>query len=545
MGIHKVICHFCSMQDYFGLTGESVFYSVHYGSQNVVKTKHFSERRICPRGNFCNELAQHKHRVGYNLVDGEFAKTDFALDAIKESFSAMDKSRSAILLSGSLTLEEALLAAKLGEKWGTKLVAQIFPEDEISAKFLNNFSFADLSKMQAVIAIGDIFSLHPTISKFVHDARFADRKNFLAAIDNCRSRTSRFAWSFLNAKPGSVADVIEALANAVSCKEYSIENTGVDESAFEQLVSILKNTENAAVLFSPGIGRFSEPLRVGFWAKELAESKNFQFASFSTGSNARGISRLLNSYGFEPINKVIDAIESGEVESLMCLECDPIEAFPKIFNRIKSMKLVVTTATLPTAIVENANIVISSKHLFEKKGTLLSPMEKIITMDDPFPSPDYPGEMTLLKSLLENEGIRPTAEISEIKEHLGAFHFISEPPDVMKNRSGKLTAVGYHTPHHHGDGSYTRRASWVIRQTKDKDNSVIIGLGLAEEIGVSNGDSLVVSTDAGKSEFSVIIEEDQLDNVVLIPAYMPNGRDVLGWCKSAGFVPIAVTVSKP
>ncbi|RKZ26805.1 hypothetical protein DRQ29_04350 [bacterium] len=171
-------------------------------------------------------------------------------------------------------------------------------------------------------------------------------------------------------------------------------------------------------------------------------------------------------------------------------------------------------------------------------------MEKLITMDDPFPSPDYPGEMVLLKSLLEAEGIRPDAEIDEIKKHLAEFQFISEPPDVMKNQTGKLTAIGYHTPHHHGDGSYTRQAKWVIRQTKDKDNSVIIGPGLAEKIGVSNGDSVAVSTDAGKSEFDVIIEEDQFDDVVMIPAYMPNGRDVLGWCKSSGFVPIEADISK-
>ena len=532
------------MQDYFGLVGESVFDSVHYDSRNVIKTKYFSDGGICPRGNFCNELARHKRRVAYNLVDGNFAKTDFALDLLKKSLSSVDKSRTAILLSGSLTNEETLLAAKLGQKWGTKFVAQIFPEDDISAKLRNDFSFADLPNMNVILAIGDIFSLHPTISKPVHDARFAGRRNFLAVIDNCRSRTSRFAWSFLRSKPGYVADVVESLAKALAGEEYSLENTGVDEDAFEKLVSILQNTENAAVIFSPGVGRFSEPLRVGFWAQKLAEIGKFKFSSFATGSNARGISRILNSYGFCPINEVLDAIDSGEVESLICLECDPIEAFPKTYSKIKSMKFIAATATLPTAIVKNANVVLASKHLFEKNGTLLSPMEKLITMDDPFPSPDYPGEMALLKSLLEAEGIRPEAEIDEIKKHLAEFQFISEPPDVMKNQTGKLTAIGYHTPHHHGDGSYTRQAKWVIRQTKDKDNSVIIGPGLAEKIGVSNGDSVAVSTDAGKSEFDVIIEEDQFDDVVMIPAYMPNGRDVLGWCKSSGFVPIEADISK-
>ncbi|RKZ32815.1 hypothetical protein DRQ33_05210, partial [bacterium] len=385
MGIHRITCHFCSMQDYFGLSGENLFDSVHYDSNNVIKAHYFGERRLCPRGNFCVELAQHKQRVGYSLIDNEFVKGREALDTVANSLDTVDKSKIAILLSGSLTLEEAFLAGKLANKWGTKFVSQISPEDEIVAGFMNNFSFASLPQMQVIISVGDIFSLHPTMAKFIHDARFAERNNFLTTVDNCSSRTSRYAWCNLKASPGKVADLMEALAKAVSGEEYSIDNTGVDKDSFQQLVSTLRDTTNACVLFAPGVGRFSEPLRVGFWAKKLAEARKFQFSAFATGANGKGISRLLNTFDFVSTNEVISAIRSGDVEALLALGCDPIESFPGLYDHFKNIKFIATTATLPTAIVEIADVVIPSYHLFEKSGTILSLVEKLTQLDDPFP----------------------------------------------------------------------------------------------------------------------------------------------------------------
>ncbi|MCD6531715.1 hypothetical protein J7K99_04660, partial [bacterium] len=65
MGTHNITCHFCSMQDMFGLSGDRSFESVHFGVQNLVRPHYFSQKRICPRGNFCVELVQHAKRTAY------------------------------------------------------------------------------------------------------------------------------------------------------------------------------------------------------------------------------------------------------------------------------------------------------------------------------------------------------------------------------------------------------------------------------------------------------------------------------------------------
>jgi len=544
METHKVTCHFCSLQDYFALSADSVQNSANYNPRHSIKAHYTGERPICPRGNYCIELAQHKKRLGYCRIESETAKTKEALDYLDEKLHGIDTTKTAILLSGSLPLEIALLTAKLGKAWNTKYIAQIAAEDEIVAKFLNNFSFDSLNEKQIVLSIGDIFSLHPSIARAIHDARFSGKKRFLATIDICTSRTSRFAWSNLIANPNRVADIVEALFKAVAQENYSIEGTGVEKPVFENLAASLGKAESAAILFAPGVARFTEPERIAFWAKKLADSRKFDFATFSTGSNGRGISRILNSSGFVSTTEVLAAIGNGDIEALMCLGCDPIEAFPGIYGRIKNMKLVAATAAFRTAIVDNANIVLPAKYLFERKGALLSLEEKIVVMDDPLPSPDYPGEEAILNYLLKKENIDISLEQSMIRQQLDSFQFASGEPDRKELSNANLLAIGYHVPHHHGDGSLTRRSSWVERQAGESDNSVIVGMELADKLGVRNGDSVIVTTDSGKSEFGVIIEEDRLDDIILVPAYMPNGRSILGWCNAAGFVPIEAKIEK-
>ena len=545
MGTHNVTCHFCSMQDKFTLSFADVFDSAHFGQESFVKSLYNSgERRVCPRGNFCVELCQHKLRTSYARIDGEHAITDEAISTIASRIGEIEPSKIAILLSGSLPLEDAYLAVKLAQKLGTDLVAQIYSEDDVAAKFLNKFSFDELSLQQTIVAIGDVFSLNPTIARPIHNARFAARRNTFAVIDNCRTRTSRYSWSFLRAKPGKVADIIEALAKNISGENVSINDTGVDASAFERLASIIKNTDKGTILFAPGVAHFAEPLRIGFWAKKLAETKQFNFAAMGTAANGRGISRLLSAFGFSGTNNVLNAIGNGEVDALLCLGCDPIEAYPRMFEHIQKIGFISATTTLPTAIYQIANVVVPSLHLFERKGTLLSLEEKFVSMDDPLPSPNYPGESGVLSALLNNLGESSSVSPSDIQQKISDFTFLVEEPEPHTASSTDLCAIGYHLPHHYGDGSLTRRSTWVRRYAEKSDNAAIISPALAEKLNVKNGDSVAVQTEHGKSEFSVSIENDQFDDVILIPAYMPNARPLLGWCSKAGFVPISASVSK-
>ncbi len=546
MGTHRLVCQFCSMQDPLFLDFEDVFSTAYFGKNGFVQGQYETgDRRICPRGNFCIELAQHKLRTTYSRIDGQKVSSEDALREIEQRTFSIDRKRISIILSGSLPLEEAYLATKLAKAYETRLVAQIFPEDYISARFLNRFSFDDIKNQQLILAIGDVFSLHPSIAKVVHDTRFASRRNVFSVIDDTATRTSRFSWAFLKANHGSVADVVEALSKAVSGEEFSIDRTGVNKALFDQLVGIIKKTEKGMVLFSPGIGSFSEPMRIGFSAKKLADSAKFGFAAFGIGSNGRGISRLLSAMGFATIGEVLKAISDGKVDALLCLGCDPIESFPNLYEHIRKIPLIIATTILPTAIYESANITVPSLTIFERKGTLLSLEEKLVKLDDCLPAPDYPAESSVLSKLLSSLDIDAEAPIVDIKKNLDEFDFAAESPEPQPDvREVRLVAKGYNPAHHHGDGSITRRATWVKRYAETTDNSVIIGPKLARSLLVKNGDSVFVQTNNGQSEFVVSIEEDQPDGVILVPSFMPQGRALLGFCPESGFIPVSAEIKK-
>ncbi len=545
MGKHTVTCHFCSMQDNLIFSSTPPFNSVHFESESALKVDYATTgRRACPRGNYCIELAQHKKRLAYSFLNKEIVKSSKALDRILNAFKSSDPDKIAILLSGSLTLEIAYLAVKVAKTSGVKWLASINFEDIVTSSFLNNFDFEQLSKMQLILSIGDIFSLNPTIARPIHDARFADRKNFLSTIDNCRSRTSRFAWLNLRSKPGKVADLVEALAKAAIGDKYSLEGLSIDKSTFEKLLNSLKDYEKVAILYSPGAGHFHNPDRIGFWAKKLAVSTDAMFAALSTSSNGRGISRILDVNGFGDLNGILKAIRNDKIENLICFGCDPIETFPRIAESISRIPFKVVTATLPTAITQISDVVIPTKHLFESTGTILSLEEKLIKLDDSYPVPDYPCEKAILSDILSSYGKSSVITDSELRTSLKSFSFVTESPAKREFNAGELYAIGFHYPHHHGDGSITRKISWVIKNTLSSDYSVLIGPELAEKINVMNGDSVMVETPIGKAEFAALIEEDQFPDVILVPAFLPQGRQLLGWDDDLGFIPTTAKIKK-
>jgi len=530
MGKHTVTCHFCSMQDNLIFSSTPPFNSVHFESESVLKVDYATTgRRACPRGNYCIELAQHKKRLAYSFLNKEIVKSSIALDRILNAFKSSDPDKIAILLSGSLTLEIAYLAVKVAKTSGIKWLASI--------------NFEDI-EMQLILSIGDIFSLNPTIARPVHDARFADRKNFLSTIDNSRSRTSRFAWLNLRTKPGKVADLVEALAKAAIGDKYSLEGLSIDKSSFEKLLNSLKDYDKVAILYSPGAGHFHNPDRIGFWAKKLAVSTDAMFVALSMSSNGRGISRILAVNGFGDLSGILKAIKNGEIENLICFSCDPIETFPRIAESISRIPKKVVTATLPTAITQISDVVIPTKHLFESTGTILNLEEKLIKLVDSYPVPDYPGEKAVLSDILSSYGKSSVITDSELRNSLKSFSFVTEPPAKREFNAGELYAIGFHYPHHHGDGSITRKISWVIKNTLSSDYSVLIGPELAEKINVMNGDSVIVETPIGKAEFTALIEEDQFPDVILVPAFLPQGRQLLGWDDDLGFIPTTAKIKK-
>ena len=105
-------------------------------------------------------------------------------------------------------------------------------------------------------------------------------------------------------------------------------------------------------------------------------------------------------------------------------------------------------------------------------------------MQDCYPVPDYPGSGGLVEKLLDSEGESAQTNLDEIKLKLDEFNFIEEAPEAAGSPEAEIFAVGYCAPHHHGDGSLTRRASWVIRTIGDRDNAVLIGPALAEKLGI-------------------------------------------------------------
>lgn len=523
MANNSVICHFCSVGDRMILNYSGVDEKAYFGPDAVPTTEFFQgDRGLCPRGNYCVKFTNHKKRFSYGWLEGNQRPVSDVISYVKAVLGRTQSDKIAVIISSSLTCEEALTVAEWANSKGIKWLSMNTPEDYASAFLRNDFTFYNLKNSQAVIAIGDVFSLHPTLTRTIHDARTAKRGNFLAVVDNCRTITSRFAWNFLRLSVDKIPQVIRTIAMYLTGKQYSLDNTDVDNDQLQRFCDTIIKAESGTVLYAHGVGHFTQPNRIGYWAKKLAEARGFNFAGLSTGANARAIARILKSYCFS-FEETFSAILNGKVDALVCLSCDPIDSFPLLYREISKVDFVAATATMPTPITEVATAVIPANFLFEKKGTVLGIDEKLSELTTPIPAPEYPGEIGLLNAL----GAQ-VPERRKVEEVLGNYKFDeSEPNEKQAELLSDIWAIGYIPPHHHGDGSLTRRDIWVERNTLANDNVALIGLTLSEKLGIKEGETIAVETSSGESEFTVEIENDQFADVVLVPMHMPNGRSIM------------------
>ena len=134
-----------------------------------------SGRGLCGRGNYSQELATHKKRLFRAKKNNKYYSITKVAKDLSDALKELQGDRVAILLDGSLTLAEIAKALALAKKLGTKFVASLPAEDIATAPFKNNFAFENIAEAAVNIIIGDVFTLSPTITKLIHDAKAKGR----------------------------------------------------------------------------------------------------------------------------------------------------------------------------------------------------------------------------------------------------------------------------------------------------------------------------------------------------------------------------------
>ncbi|RKZ28565.1 hypothetical protein DRQ36_10280, partial [bacterium] len=488
---------FCPMQDVFLIEEEPRKDAPTLGRKSLYALEYDvnRDRGLCGRGNFCQELATHPSRLFRAKKGVEYSTVEKVASDFAANLQSLSGEKIAIMLDGSLTLEETAKALALAEKIGTKLVALSPAEDIAVAPFKNSFTFEDVSRAVTNVVIGDVMTLSPTITKLLHDARALERGYTIIAIDTVKSRTGWFAHPELITPIGKTTELISAISETIESKrpeDKSLENIGISPGDFDWTVSAIEKASGKGnIIVAPG-WHFADAFGVCAAAKKLAETAKLKFGVLPLTTNSRGIYRLLANAGCD-IAGTYKALYNGELDALLAIDCDPLESLPKS----KIPKIFGLTGQLPTDSYEKVSHFIPSTFLFEKTGTLLGTEEGIIELNEKINGPGVLGAGEIIDKIFSGEAPVP----DNLRETVLNFEEPKESPvAISKIPKAGIIGVGQGHVFHHSDGRYTRRTNFINLHDAENVNAALVPIAIADRLGIKNGDRIRISSESGNAE---------------------------------------------
>jgi len=177
---------------------------------------------LCAKGNLSLELMTHPRRLEAPLVrEGGSARAAsweealaFAAGRIAGIREAHGGDAVGLLLGPHLSNEEAAAAIRLARAIGTPHVDLCEPEDHAvtrgiemsTARPARVEAVEQIDAMNALLVVGDLFTLAPCMAKPALNARYRERRHTVAVLDPTRTRTAWFGRPALRCEPAGEAE---------------------------------------------------------------------------------------------------------------------------------------------------------------------------------------------------------------------------------------------------------------------------------------------------------------------------------------------------
>lgn len=586
-------CPFCSMGCVWRLKrGES---SPYPGEPSPATLDYAAEAgpnrgSLCAKGNLSLELMTHPRRLEAPLVrEGGSERAASWEEALALAASRIAGIREAhggravgLLLGPHLSNEEAAAAVRLARAIGTPHVDLCEPEDHAvtrgiemsTARPARVEAVEEVDAMNALLVVGDLFTLAPCMAKPVLNARYRERRHTVAVLDPTRTRTAWFSRPALRCEPAReavalammLALVLEAggAAGAAWAQEARAalarwriadleRECGLASAQASAVVEALRAGPSSGVLLASEFGATARLDLVAGLAAMLAEAVGARFLALLEGANSAGIRATLEAEGLPGSSghttpELLEAAVTGDVKALLVFGADPVAAFPGTIGgqAMRSASFSLVTAVLRGPATGVAHVVLPSAVFGEKAGTVRGAF----------------GARSALAPVMAPPGrARPDLEILEA---LGAAvpalpvpaSAAPSPPDApaldgaargffaeleLFLRSEAREGVGREPGTHlflaessatnAAEGSLTGQLSWARYAYPEP----LVGLSTthAATLGVRDGDRVRVRSDWGEVVLRVRLDAGLPEGVVTAPHRDPAVRALLRWRREA------------
>lgn len=583
MDTPRSICPFCSMgctwrpgrDPASGCFGEPGVPTLDYDPEGGP-----NRGSLCAKGNVALELMTHPRRFEAPVLreDGRARPAGWdetiahVVDGIERIRAAHGGRAVGILLGPHLTIEEAQAAVRLAEAVGTPHLDLCEPEDHA---VLSGLAFSraaaapvesveQIDAMNALLVVGDLFTLAPCMAKPVLNARYRNRRHTVAVLAPFRTRTAWFGRPTLTCHPNAEAAALSimlalALEGAGERAPAWAEGArrafarvpiadlervaGIAAAQLAPVVNALRAGPTAGVLLASEFGATERIDLVAGLAALLAEAVGARSLAMLEGANSVGIRHVLKEAGYpgpagHTTPELLEAAVTGDVKALLVFGADPVAAHPGTIagQALRAASLSVVTAPLPSNATEIAHAVLPSAVFGEKAGTIrgvFGPPAVLV------PAMAPPGrartDLEILEALdaavTRRPVSRPQRAAPEPMEHgffaeLG-FFFQSEARAALSREPGTHLLLAEASTTNAAEGALTRHLSWARYAHPEP----LLGLSPANAaaLGVRAGDRVRVRSNWWHTELRVRIDASLPRGVVTAPHRDPFVRGLLPW----------------
>ena len=336
---------------------------------------------LCARGNMAFELLRLPARLETPLVAGRATRWPETLRRLAEEIKRLPAGSVGLVLGSDATAEEAraagVFAAKcLGGAPGA--VAFAANEDAVLAEAgaqppVPAADLSALAEAQTVLAIGDVFTLCPVVSRRVLDAKYAKRGNALVYLGPTGAGlTERMAgFKVLAPERRAAAAVLKELAALSSSGSADVtkagkllSGAGLDLAGAAKAAEVLRGSAKTVVLAGS-----ADPVAVRL-GKLIAAALG-ENGSFLAMTEAAGAADVLDNWRpAAGLAGLADRIRKGALKGLVILGADPVSLGALGAEDLKGLALVAAGSAFASATTDAARFVLPTALWMEKSGRL-------------------------------------------------------------------------------------------------------------------------------------------------------------------------------
>ena len=525
--------------------------------------------RVCPRGLYATELLNHPQRVAVPLIrrDGKLRDASWddagaALSSrLNEIIAASGPQSVAIITDSTRSTEELHAVGRLARAVGTTAVSCVSePQDFPLLAAGESAGLSSLEEAGCIIVLGDVFVTHPVLASRIIDSKYAVRGNSLFVIGPRRSNTAWFASEYVQNRPGSEALVVAALLKAVralgktrsAADEWldSVDDaallkaSGISKATVDKMASAFAGAEKAAIVVAPSARGMTDVALVaslaGLVASTAGEEKNCVL--LPSGGNARGALKVATEESWLSLPALVAGLKAGEYKALLTVGADIASACPSVVmtSALAGLEMIGTISLLSGATENEAAVVLAGASWMESGGSAALFDGSVLTWDAAV-SPSWGTRsvcdvVSLLEGALDAPGdSKAKASKPSQPSAVGADSFAMRLEAVRASVSAPvsfgMTAISLPATGHSGSGSVTGRMDWAGEMFPG--GFIEISNVDAAEMGMADGDSVVVASESLEVEAVVKVTDRLQPGVIGVPEYDVNLRALFSWMPSA------------